>query len=152
MVGFHFWSNLPTGKKTQRLGNSHFYTAYASRVRNHTHQNRLVEIRGIICQTDNDLIQGIKLSLTSHQDHTLPRRSKILVGLDGSGKFRTSEAKEHPWLLSKLHDSCARNRTRHQLPSVAWHQRCALGLAQVARTSSRINANAVWLPDYQRWA
>lgn len=98
-----------------------------------------------------------KFDLLRHQDHQLPRPSTVLKGVDERGQFRTAEAKEYPTLLSKalattLLQEIARgvkSRPLHGIPSVL------LGtdfdwLAQIARNSSCIKANAVWLPDYQR--
>ena len=98
-----------------------------------------------------------KFDLLRHQDHDLPRPTKVLKGVDERGQFRTAEAKEYPALLSKalattLLQEIARGIQCRPLRgiSAAFLGKDFEWLAQVARNSSCIKANAVWLPDYQR--
>ena len=91
------------------------------------------------------------------QRHDLPYPVTRLAGNNAEGQFKTSAAKEYPWLLSKalastlLHD-LARGVQNRPLRSIG---HASLGvdfewLTQFACKSSRICESATWIPDYQR--
>ena len=97
-----------------------------------------------------------KAELLRHQDNTLPFPSKRLSGTDSNGQFKTAAAKEYPWLLSRALASAllAEVADGVQTRPLRCLSYASLGsdfqwLQQFACKSSRIDANATFLPDYQ---
>lgn len=98
-----------------------------------------------------------RFDLLSHQNHELPRPTKILAGVDESGKFKTAAAKEYPSLLSRALATTLLQTIQRGLRgrSLRCVKAAFLGndfdwLLQVAEQSSHIDANAEFKPDYQR--
>ena len=97
-----------------------------------------------------------KAELLRHQDHSLPFPSKRLFGIDSNGQFKTAAAKEYPWLLSRSLASAllAEVADGVQTRPLRCLSHASLGrdfqwLQHFACKSSRIDANATFLPDYQ---
>ena len=98
-----------------------------------------------------------KASMNSQADWDLPRPSAVSIGIDESGRFKTSHLKEYPTQFSAALATVLMTQLRQDLRD---HRVCTVEVdaetsaawdwaVQMAKVCSAVRADACWLPDYQ---